>query len=111
MIKKFLNHPLIGIKIICKNQWKVVSLSLIMFIYCTINVTNWIRIVEDYADSSDCIMNKQAAINHINKKDNKCFQCAVIVALNHEKIGKNSKRMTKIKPLINKFNWEGINFP
>ena len=56
-------------------------------------------------------MNKQAAINHINKKDNKCFQCAVIVALNHKKIGKNSKRMTKIKPLINKFNWEGINFP
>ena len=27
-----------------------------------------------YVDSSDCIMYKQAAINPINKKDNKCFQ-------------------------------------
>ena len=31
---------------------------------------------------------KKATINPINKKDNKCFQYAVKVALNHEKIKK-----------------------
>ena len=37
-----------------------------------------------YIDSSDWIKSKKATINLINKKDNKCFQYAVIVALNHE---------------------------
>ena len=47
------------------------------------------------------------------KKDNKCFQYAVTVALNHEEIKKDPQRITKIKPFINnnKYNWEGINFP
>ena len=45
------------------------------------------------------------------KKDNKCFQYAVTVAFNHEEIGKNPERITKIKPFINKYKWEGINFP
>ena len=31
--------------------------------------------------------------------------------LNHEEIGKNPERITKIKPFINKYKWEGINFP
>ena len=31
--------------------------------------------------------------------------------LNHEEVGKNPERITKIKPFINKYNWEGINFP
>ena len=38
-----------------------------------------------YIDSPDWLKNKKAKINPINKKDNKCFQCAVTVALNHEK--------------------------
>ena len=49
-------------------------------------------------------------INPVNKKDNKCFQYAVTVALNHEEIGKHSERITKIKPFINKYNWEETNF-
>ena len=32
--------------------------------------------------------------------DNKCFQ---YVALNHEEIGKDSERITKIKPFVNKY--------
>ena len=32
------------------------------------------------------------------------------VPLNHEKIKKDLQRITKIKPLINKYNWQGINF-
>ena len=35
---------------------------------------------------------------------------AITVALNHEEIGKHSERITKIKPFINKYNWEGIQF-
>ena len=33
------------------------------------------------------------------------------VALNYEEIKKDPQRITKIKPFINKYNWEGINFP
>ena len=64
-----------------------------------------------YIDSPGCIKNKKATINHINKKDNKCFQYAVTVVLNHEEIGKHSERIIKIKPFISKYNWEGISFP
>ena len=34
-----------------------------------------------------------------------------MVTLNLEEIKKNSQRITKIKPFINKNNWERINFP
>ena len=37
-----------------------------------------------YIDSPDWIKSKKATTNPINKKDNKCFQYAVTVALNHE---------------------------
>ena len=33
------------------------------------------------------------------------------VALNQEEMGKNPERITKIKPFINKYKKEGINFP
>ena len=61
-------------------------------------------------DSPDWIKNKKAKINPINKKDNKCFQYAVTVALNHEQIKKDPQKTTKIEPFINKCNWEGIYF-
>ena len=63
-----------------------------------------------YVDSSDLTKNKKAAINPINKKDIKCFQYAVTVALNYEEIGKHAEWITKTKPVINKLNWEEINF-
>ena len=58
-----------------------------------------------YIDSPDWIIKKK--LNPINKKD-KCFQYAVAVALNHDEIGKHAERITKIKPFINKYKWEGI---
>ena len=58
---------------------------------------------ESYIDSADWIKNKKAAINSINEKENKCFQYAVTVALNHEEIGKHAE---KIKPFINKYKWK-----
>ena len=57
------------------------------------------------------IKNKKAIINPINKKDNKYFQYTVTIVLNHEEIGKNPKRITKIKPFINKYNSQEMNFP
>ena len=54
-----------------------------------------------YIDSLSCIKNKKAAINVINKKDNKCFQYTVAVVLNYEEIKKNLQRITKIKHFIN----------
>ena len=50
-------------------------------------------------------------MNPINEKDSKCSQYVVTVTLNHEEIGKHSERIKKIKPLVNKYNSEGINFP
>ena len=59
-------------------------------------------------DSPDWIKNKKATINPINKKDNKYFQYSITATLEHEEIGKHSKRITKIKIFIHKYNWEGI---
>ena len=64
---------------------------------------------ESYIDSPDWIKNKRATINHINKKDNRYFQYAVTLILNYEKIEKHAERITKIQPVINKYNWEEIN--
>ena len=47
----------------------------------------------------------------INSKDKKSFQYALTVALNHEEIAKDPQRTTKIEPFLNKYNFEGINFP
>ena len=49
-----------------------------------------------YIDSPDCEKDKKAAINLINKTDNKCFQYTVTVALYHEEIRKYPERITKI---------------
>ena len=54
--------------------------------------------------------NKKAE-NPVNKKDNKCLQYAVTIALNQEEIGNHVERITKIKPFINKYNRKGKKFP
>ena len=53
----------------------------------------------------------KTTIDPINKKDNKCFQYDVTIALNHKEIGKHHERITKVKPSINKYNWERISYP
>ena len=64
-----------------------------------------------YVDSPYCIKSKKVTIYLINKKDSKFFQCAVTVALYYEETEKYAERKTKIKPFINKYKWEGINYP
>ena len=46
------------------------------------------------SDSSDWIKNKKTTINSINKKYNKCFQCAI--KLGYEEIGKHAEGIKKI---------------
>ena len=41
--------------------------------------------------------------NPINKKDNKCFQYSVKVALNQEEIKKDPQRIIQLKPFKNKY--------
>ena len=48
---------------------------------------------------------KKATINPKNN-DDRCFQYALTVALNHEQIKKNSQRISKIKPFIDQYNWK-----
>ena len=53
---------------------------------------------ESYKSSSKWINNKKATINPINKKDNKCFEYAVTIVLNHKEMKKVSQEITKMKP-------------
>ena len=46
-----------------------------------------------------------------DSNDYKCFQYAVTVALNRDKIKKDPQRVSKIKPFIDKYNWNDIDFP
>ena len=57
------------------------------------------------------IKNKKATITPINKKDNRYSQYGVTFPLNYKEKGKNTERITKLKPFINSYNLEGINFP
>ena len=45
-----------------------------------------IRGAESYMKSPDWLVNKRATINPRNEKDNKCFQYAIVVALNYNEI-------------------------
>ena len=65
---------------------------------------------ESYIESPGWIKNKKATINPKNVDDNYCLQYAVPAALDHENIGRNPQRISKIKPFITKYNWEGIEF-
>ena len=49
---------------------------------------------------------KEAIINNNNS-----FQNALNDALNYQTIETNPERISKLKPYINRYNWEGIEFP
>ena len=63
-----------------------------------------------YIESGKWIKEKQSTINPKNN-DYKCFQYAVTVTLNHDKINKHPQRVSKIKPFIDQYNWNHIDFP
>ena len=55
---------------------------------------------KSYIESPKWISHKKATINLKNIKDNKCFQYALNVALNHQNIESHPERISKIKPFI-----------
>ena len=63
-----------------------------------------------YIESAKWIKDKKSTINSKNN-DYKCFQYPVTVALNRDKINKHPQRVSKIKPFIDQYNWNDIDFP
>ena len=63
-----------------------------------------------YIESPKWIKNKLSTIN-LKNNDHKCFQYAITLALNHDKINKHPQRVSKIKPFIDQYNWNDIDFP
>ena len=63
-----------------------------------------------YIDSPKWLKDKKSTINPKNN-DHKCFQYAVTLALNLDKINKHPQRISKIKPFIDQYNWKDIDFP
>ena len=63
-----------------------------------------------YIDSPKWLKDKKSTINPKNN-DDKCCQYTLTLALNLDKIKKDPQRVSKIKPYIEKYNWEDIDFP
>ena len=63
-----------------------------------------------YIDSPDWIKKKKTIIN-LKNEDDKCLQYAASAALNYEEIESHPERVSNIKPLMNKYNQEGIIHP
>ena len=63
-----------------------------------------------YIDSPKWLKDKKSTINPKNN-DGKCFQYAVTLALNIDRIKKDPQRISKIKPFIDRYNWKDIEFP
>ena len=81
----------------------------VIFLYYDFNKTS-INGGGSYIDSPKWLKVKKSTINHKNN-DDKCFQYAVTLALNLHNIKNNPQRVSKIKPFIEKYNWEDIDFP
>ena len=54
---------------------------------------------------------KKTAINSKNKKDDKCFQYAMIAALHHDDIKNHSEHTSNLEEFISDYNWKEIDFP
>ena len=63
-----------------------------------------------YIDSPKWLKNKKSTINPKNN-GYKCFQYAVTLALNLDKTDNRPQRISKIKPFIDQYNWNEIDFP
>ena len=57
-----------------------------------------------YIKCLDWLKSKRVTINPKNSKDNKCFQYAIIAALNYQNIDHHPEGISKLEPLINNYN-------
>ena len=92
-----------------KMKGSVFEFDGVNFLYCNFNKIS-INRGGSYTDSPQWLKNKKSTINPINN-DYKCFQYAVTLALNLDKIRKNPQRISKIKPFIDQYNWKDTDFP
>ena len=59
-----------------------------------------------YIKSPEWLKNKWVTINSKNTKNNKCFQYAIIAALNHQNnIDHHPERISKLRPFIDNYDW------
>ena len=83
------------------------------YLYYDLNKIN-ISKGRSYIDSPKWLKDKKSTINPKNN-DYKCFQYAITLALNLDKIINkyinNIQRISKIKPFIEEYNWKDIDFP
>ena len=63
-----------------------------------------------YIDSPKWLKDKKSTVNQKNN-DNKCFQYATTLALNLIKLIKTLKEYQELKPFIENYNWNDVNFP
>ena len=80
-----------------------------ILLYYKCHKINFIRI-GSYIDSPDWIKMKKKTTINTKKKDDKYFQNVATIALNFDGIKKDPQGVSNIKPLINKYNWKGINY-
>ena len=64
---------------------------------------------KSYIKPPDWLLHERATINPKNK-DDKCFQYFITVAINHQNIENHPERILNIKPFIDNYNWNGIDF-
>ena len=57
------------------------------------------------------MVEKQKSNKNPKSNDDKCFQYAATVALNHEQIKNHPERISNIKPFTYQYNCKDINFP
>ena len=79
------------------------------FLYYDFNKTSIYR-DGSYIDSPKWLKDKKSTINP-GDNDHKCFQYAVTLVLNLNRINKHPQIISKIKPFIDQYNWKDIDFP
>ena len=62
-------------------------------------------------DSPEWIKHKKVITNPQSTNDNNCFQYSITAASNYPNIDHHSERISKLKPFINKYNWDNTDFP
>ena len=110
-LKDLLNHFYKNMKKIYKKKMKGSDFEFdgVNFLYYDFNKISLNR-GGSYIDSPKWLKDKKSTINPKNN-EYKCFQYAVTLALNLDKIKKDPQRISKVKPFIEQYNWKDIDFP
>ena len=79
------------------------------FLYYDFNKTSIYR-GGSYIDSPKWLKDKKSTINPKNNGD-KCFQYAVTLSIKLDNIDNHPERISKIKLLIDQYNWKDLDYP